>query len=323
MKFSGPAIVPRPLFIVALVVLAALGCDRDEDYSRLDFSQTQTKANSQTPSAQGKVLRVAIGAMISPQETINYYDDMMAYLGKRAGTGISVIQRKTYQEINELFSAGQADMAFICTGPYVLGRKKYGFEALATPVIRGQPLYQSYLIVGKNSLFLSLSDLKGKSFAMTDPDSLTGALAPRFWLAKVGLKPENFFGKLIYTYSHDNSIFAVARGLVDAAAVDGHKWEYFERTKPRFTRLTRILMKSEPFGSPPAVVSSSLSPEIKEKIRLGLLTMHENPEGREILAKLMIDRFVEPDEKWYEPVSSMYKSVENTGKGDSRGSEKP
>jgi len=72
------------------------------------------------------------------------------------GTDITLIQRRTYGEINELFPKGEIDLAFICTGPYALGREVFGFDALATPVVRGEPFYQSYLIVHKDNDFSAL-----------------------------------------------------------------------------------------------------------------------------------------------------------------------
>ena len=77
---------------------------------------------------------------------------------------VQLIQRKTYDEINELFPKGQIDLAFICTGPYAAWKNRYGFEALATPQVRGQPFYQSYLIVPKESSYQRLEDLKGRVF---------------------------------------------------------------------------------------------------------------------------------------------------------------
>jgi len=83
-------------------------------------------------------------------------------------------------------------------------------------------------------------------FAFTDPDSNTGRLVPTFWLSQIGERPESFFSKTIYTYSHDNSILAVNRALVDGAAVDGLIWEYYHRKNPVFTSKTRVIRKSEP-----------------------------------------------------------------------------
>ena len=102
-------------------------------------------------------------------------------------------------------------MRFICTGPFVTRNVKFGFEAIATPVIRGQPVYQSYLIVHRDGRFHALEDLKGRDFAFTDPESNTGAMVPRYWLKQMDVKPETFFRSVIYTYSHDNAIMAVAK----------------------------------------------------------------------------------------------------------------
>jgi phosphonate transport system substrate-binding protein len=142
-------------------------------------------------------------------------------------------------------------------------------------------------------------------FAFTDPDSNTGAMVPRFWLAERGETAESFFSKTIFTYSHDNSILAVARGLVDAAAVDGHQWEYFERFNSGYTSKTRVILKSQPFGSPPLVASGRLQENVRSKIQEIMLSMHTDADGRRILEKLQIDRFVAPREEWYEPARAM------------------
>jgi phosphonate transport system substrate-binding protein len=128
----------------------------------------------------GNVLRVAVAAMISPKETFIYYRELLDYIGAKSGHGVQLIQRRTYEEVNALFPKGEIDLAFICTGPYAASREKFGFEALATPQVRGQPFYQSYLIVPKEAPSKDLKDLKGRVFAFTDPDSNTGAMVPRF-----------------------------------------------------------------------------------------------------------------------------------------------
>jgi phosphonate transport system substrate-binding protein len=282
-----------------------LGCQAETEYKRVDFSVLLPVAHPQSKPGDQKILRVAVAAMISPKETFVYYREMLDYLGRQSGHSVQLIQRKTYDEVNALFPKGEVDLAFICTGPYAASRDKYGFEAIATPQVRGQPFYQSYLIVPKDSPHQKLEDLKGRVFAFTDPDSNTGAMVPRFWLAEAGETPESFFSKTIFTYSHDNSIMAVAKGLVDAAAVDGHQWEYFERFSPAHTSRTRVIRKSQPFGSPPLVASARLTSEVRSQIQQILLSMHADPEGKRILENLLIDRFVAPRDEWYEPARAM------------------
>jgi phosphonate transport system substrate-binding protein len=292
------------LLSFALVALIS-GCGGDADYKPVDFSKTVPIAQPDTGTPQEQVLRVAVAAMVSPKETFVYYKELLDYIGKQTGHSVQLIQRRTYEEVNSLFPKGEIDLAFICTGPFAASRERLGFEALATPLVRGQPFYQSYLIVPKDSSYQKIEDLKGRVFAFTDPDSNTGAMVPRFWLAQLGETPESFFSKTIFTYSHDNSILAVAKGLVDAAAVDGHQWEYFERFSPVYTSKTRVIRKSQPFGSPPLVASDRLRVDVRSKIQELMLSMHTDPDGKRILENLLIDRFVAPREEWYEPARAM------------------
>lgn len=254
-------------------------------------------------------LRVAVAAMVSPKETLIYYEELLQYIGSQINYDVSLIQRKTYSEVNELFPKRLIDLAFVCSGPYANSREKYRFEGIATPIVRDKPFYQSYLIVHKDSPFHTLEDLRGKIFAFTDPDSNTGSLVPRFWLHELNVSPPSFFNRITFTYSHDNSILAVAKGLVDGAAVDGHKWEFYQAKNPYFTSKTRVIKKSQFYGSPPLVASSYLQPDLKKAIQNVILNMHKTAEGKAILDNLIIDRFDPPKPEWYENVQAMYSAV--------------
>lgn len=296
--------------VLPVLFLLVLGCEGPAEYKYVDFSKKIGTTHQDHPLENQKRLRVAVAAMVSPKETHVYYEDLLQYIGKQIGYEIQLIQRKTYSEVNELFSKRLIDIAFVCSGPYANGKQKYAFEGLATPVVRGKPFYQSYLIVAKNSSYNTLEDLKGKIFAFTDPDSNTGALVPRYWLSELNETPASFFKHITYTYSHDNSILAVAKGLVDAAAVDGHKWEFYNTKNPYFTLKTRVIKKSDYFGSPPLVASSTLDAQLKSKIKQIVLTMHHSDEGMSILKNLLIDQFQLPQDEWYTKVQTMYEKIQ-------------
>ncbi len=296
--------------ILALILLlSAYGCGADSDRVVVDFSKTVPVARPGEPPSQTVPLRVAVASMISPKETFDQYRQLLAYLARRLGKDLEFVQRKTYGEIDELLGKGLIDIAFICSGPYVSGKDRYGFEIVAIPQVHGSHFYRAYLIVNKDSAFHQLEDLKGRSFAFTDPESNTGRMVPTYWLAQMHERPETFFGSIIYTYSHDNSILAVARGLVDGAAVDGLIWEFYQAKNPAFTSRTRVIKKSEPYGMPPLVASRQLSGGEKARIRELLLGMQQDPEGKRILAELMIDRFLPPQEEWYDSLRQMHQHL--------------
>ena len=280
-------------------------CSSETDIRVIDFSKTVVVEQPGKQPSKDIYLRVAVAAMISPKDTFIYYRQLVDYIGRSLGRDIQFIQRKTYGEINELLGNGQIDLAFICSGPYVVGKKKFGFELLATPEVQRSHFYQSYLIVNKDSHYRNIEDLKGKIFAFTDPDSNTGKLVPTYWISQMSERPETFFNKTIYTYSHDNSILAVAKSLVDGAAVDSLIWEYYHRKNPVFTSKTRIIRKSELYGIPPIVASPNLAPDLKDEIRQILFSMHHDLRGQQILTELMIDRFTSPRDEWYDSIRNI------------------
>jgi phosphonate transport system substrate-binding protein len=298
------------------------GCTRDPDTILVDFHKTVPTQKATQQLHLSPSLRVAVGAMISPKETFIYYQQLIEYIGRKMERPIELVQRNTYGEINRLLGRGEIDLAFICSGPYAGGKEEYGFDVLATPSVHGSCFYRSYLIVNKDSHHQRLEDLRGRVFAFTDPESNTGRLAPTYWLSQMGEEPERFFSKVIYTYSHDNSILAVGRGLVDGAAVDGLVWEYFGNTNPELTRPTRIIKQSELYAIPPVVASGSFPDEQRKQVSQILVSMHLDSEGRRILGALMIDRFVVPPAEWFHSVKEIQKMAVFLKERD-HGSKKP
>jgi phosphate/phosphite/phosphonate ABC transporter binding protein len=293
----------------AFCLFSFLGCGRDPETRVVDFSQKEEVTKPAGSVGGIPPLRVAIASMVSPKETFGSHQKILGYIGSHLKRNVQLVQRKTYGEINALFLKGDIDIALICSGPYATGAKKYGFELLAIPQVRGLSTYRAYLIVSNRSHFTRLEDLRDRVFAFTDPQSNTGRLVPAYWLARIGERPETFFEKIIYTYSHDNSILAVSKGLVDGAAVDGLIWEYYHEKAPDFTAKTRVIRKSEPFPTPPFVAAKTLPPELRTRIRDILLAMHKDPEGREVLQGLGIERFVIPKEEWYDPIREMAQTL--------------
>lgn len=242
---------PRLLlwFLAALIMFLLHGCGKESDTVVVDFSKTVAVERPGVQPPGHKFLRVAVGAMISPEETFIYYNQLLDYISDQLGQEVQLVQRKTYSEVNELLGKGQIDLAFICSGPYVTGKEKYSFELLATPQVQGSNFYQSYLIVNKDSLFHKFDDLRGRVFAFTDPESNTGKLVPAYWLSQMGETSESFFEKTIYTYSHDNSIMAVSKSLVDGAAVDSLIWKFYNKKIPSLHLEPGSLRNRSPMAS--------------------------------------------------------------------------
>jgi len=167
-------------------------------------------------------------------------------------------------------------------------------EAIAIPVIQGKRTYRSYLIARRDSDLSSFQSLEGSRFAFTDPLSNTGFRYVAARLHAKGLTPDDFFGSVVFTYGHDNSIEAVLDGIVDAGSVDSLVWDELVRRDPGLGGHLFILERSEEFPINPVAANPELDPKVKAELARVFLTMAADPDGRELLDELGTDKFVEP-----------------------------
>jgi len=296
--------------LALLACFLAVACASPASEEVIDFETVETPAPQVVAFAGSDgVLRLAVAPVYSPQTTLQLYQALADYLGRRLKRPAELVQGKTYDEINDLIRAGGVTLAIVCTNAYLEGQEDFGLEALVVPQIHGQTVYYSYLIVPADSPARSLADLRGKTFAFSDPLSNSGRLVPVYYLQQMGETPETFFSRTIFTYSHDNSVRAVMEKLVDGAAVDSLVYEFMAEHEPEVRAKTRILVRWGPYGINPIVVHPQLDAALKERLRTLFLTMHEDPEGRQVLRTLGIERFLPPDVTNYETVRLMRQRV--------------
>lgn len=258
-----------------------------------------------TASADEPV-KIGVAAMISPKETVKFYKQMVDYVGSKLGKPVEMVQKENYDEMDNMLEHKDLSIAFVCSGPYVKNRTKFGAELLVAPQSYGQPFYHAYIIVHKDSPIRDMAGLKGRKFAFTDPKSNTGKLVPTYMVAKEFNKtPEQFFSEVIYTRSHDKSVESVAKKIVDGASIDSLIYDYAAKKNPVYTSETRIIRKSPPYGIPPVIVRKDIDPVLRDKIKNVFLNMHTDPAGKAILDGIMVDKFIVPKDADYNTVREM------------------
>lgn len=204
---------------------------------------------------------------------------------------VEIIQRRTYQEVTGLLLEGSVDAAWLCGYPFMQHRDKLAL--VAVPVWRGQPLYQSYLIVGSSDAATGLADLKGSVHAFSDPDSNSGYLVTVSDLARAGTTPDGFFSRTVFTYGHRNVVRAVANGLTRSGSVDGYVWEALTKVEPELAAGTKVISRSELLGFPPVCARADRAGASDVlAFKAALLGLSQNEAGRRVLALLQLDAMI-------------------------------
>lgn len=286
------------------IVLVLAGCNGSEGLPTVSVKPTDYSLTNPQPMENQNVLRVGISSVLSPRETLANYQSLAEYLQKKIGRPVQLVQRRSYQEINDLVRDQGVDVAFICSGAYVTGKQE-DLELLAVPEVNGKSTYQSYIIVNSSSQFQSFSDLKGQVFGFTDPISFSGTIAPTYMVTLLNSRPTEFFNRVVYTYSHDNSIKAVLDNVVSAAGVDSLVYQYSVTKDSSLAAKVRIIAQSPEVGSPPVVVNKTIDPHLKAALLEALLQMDNDQVGKKALQSLLYDRFVLPNSAAYEPIQTM------------------
>jgi phosphonate transport system substrate-binding protein len=110
---------------------------------------------------------------------------------------------------------------------------------------------------------------------------------------------ESFFGNILCSGSHLNSIEAVLGGEADAAAIDSNVLRIRFREAPALRNKLRVIESWGPYPIQPVVVSSALHPDLKQRLRAALLSTEQDQQTRRTLKQFGLSRFVAADPEDY------------------------
>lgn len=240
--------------------------------------------------AEYNTIRFGLTAVVA-WEDVRRVREWAEYLSARNGRPVRFVQRPTYWEIMKLLQTGDLDFAWICGGPFVQKRDPEFLKLLVVPVYRGKPLYHSLIIVHRDSPYQEMGDLEGRVFAYSDPQSNSGYLYPQTVLIDQGIRPDSYYRQTLFTFSHAETVEAVADRVADGGAVDSYIWEYLWLTRPEMVGRTRVIQRSPAFGFPPVVVRLDVDDEVVDRMTAALTGMDADPEGGKLLADFKLDGF--------------------------------
>jgi phosphonate transport system substrate-binding protein len=233
---------------------------------------------------------------------------LQAYLAQQLRRPVELVKRRTQEEIWIMLRSGQLDAAWICDFPYVQHQNQLAL--LAVPLYRGQPLYETYVIVNRAGNVKTFDDIHGTVHAFSDPDSTAGYLVTCWMLALRQMSPGRFFKSFFFTYSHRNTIRAVGNGLAESGSVDGYIWEVMKEKEPDLVENTQIVFRSEPLGFPPVVaLETSRDHPDTQRLAAALLGMKSDHLGREVLSMLALDGFTATTRDIYDSTAEKWNIV--------------
>ncbi len=292
MFFLGNAVkLKRRLFIASAIHASAAPLGRAATSQSID-----------TP------LRIGLTPVFLDERS-GFLGRLRTYFEQALQQPVIFVQRRSYADVVEQLLNGNLSMAWLCGYPFVRYAEK--LQLVAIPLYQNSPTYRAYIIAGPTvSKAHRFADLRGRSFAYSDPLSNSGYLFARSQLTVLKEKESTFFRKSFFALGHQNVIAAVSQGLADAGSVDGYVWDSLAELSPASTQRTRIILKSEAFAFPPFVSRKNLPSQVQTKLRAALINMKNSIAGEQLLRELRLDGFIAGDPALFNTIAAMMQRVE-------------
>ena len=220
-----------------------------------------------------KILTLGVIPTDGDEETLKGFVPLEEYLTQKLGVVVQVKVSKDYASLATDMKDNVVDLGYFGPASYISAVVTAGAETMVkeNATVSGTGYYS--LIISKTGSGLnSISDLQDKKFALVDTKSTSGYLVPMvYFLRKGNIKSETFFKSMSYTGSHDNSIVAVSKGIVDAAAVSSLELQKSVAQCQVKNSDFNILWRSDPIPSGTIAAHKTLPPSLKAAVKAALL----------------------------------------------------
>lgn len=263
-----------------------------------------------------EVIRFGVLPVNQPETMSKRFQPLIDYLERETGYDFALQTYATgsksggYDAAVRGLLTGETPFAYLA--PVTMAQARH-HDAAVEPVVcavrGGSPTYVGEIAVRRDSDIQSPEDLIGRRVIGASPSSTSGNLMPSGMLLERGLEKSEF-AAMDFAGGHDKAARAVLEGRYDAAWINDKN---FQKFKDQGVGLRAVWVHDPVPEFPIAVNARFVRPELLEKVRSALISMHT----RDLAAIRAIDPKYE---KWvairwddYAPVKRTIDAVHGPG----------
>jgi phosphonate transport system substrate-binding protein len=279
---------------------------------RLIHAVVGTAAALALPSmghAQPAPLKFGVG-MFQPDREKNdaTYLPLAQHLSQRLGRPVELRTVDSWEGLAKSLANGETDIALMGPWGYVLANHHAGAQVVSTILYQGKPEYFAMIVTHPDSGLATVQDLlgpkgKGRSFAFGDKGSTSGYLIPLHFFMQQGIKPDDHFGRVLYT-KHQAIQTQVTAGQLDAGAdYNRNRTAMIEQGLIRAER-SKVIWQSAPLPNDAVAVSAALHRDAAFVRRLQAALEDVGPllKSQPQLLPANYTGFVVSDNRFYKPI---------------------
>lgn len=261
----------------------------------------------------GGTVRLGVEPYDTAARLVPIYQKVGKLIGEKLGCDVEVFVSTSYNAEIEAMRSGKLEIGEFGPLGYVLAHQVAKAEAVAAfGKADGTPdTYWASLVTYPGTGIKTVAEIKGHSFAFSDPASTSGHLFPAYGLRKGGVDPDKDI-KPIFAGSHTSSFEALYNHKVDAGELNSEQLESATQRGHYKDGDLVFLWKSDPIPTDPFAVRGDLPAAFKKRLTAVLqhLDLSQlDPADRKIMVGAGITQLVPQTNGAYNGIRDLVKTL--------------
>jgi phosphonate transport system substrate-binding protein len=274
---------------------------------------TSPKPASADDCPNGGTVRFGVEPYDTSARLTPIYEKIGKMIGEKIGCKVEIYVATGYNAEIEAMRNGKLEMAEFGPLGYVLAHQIAKAEAVAAfGNVENKPVtYWASVVTYPSSGLKTVADLRGHTFAFSDPASTSGHLFPAYGLRKAGLDPDKDI-TAIYAGSHTASFEALYNHKVDGAELNSEQLESASQRGHYKDGDVVFLWKSDPIPTDPVAIRGDLPAPFKNKLTQALQhldLMSLDAAERKIMVGAGITQLVPETDSAYDGIRDLVKTL--------------
>ncbi|XP_067134291.1 uncharacterized protein [Centruroides vittatus] len=276
-----------------------------------------------TSKTDNKILLRA-ATYLSPSIPVEYYEMILHYLEEKLGIYTTLLYESRWEgphpDRPNPFANNEIDLAWMSSSVYLrmLRNSSKSIELLPVSSVHyhqkgeDRPGCFADVVVHRDlkDKVKDFIDLRGCKWAYNCGESLSGHVMTLQNLKELG-ENASFFGTILYSGSHLESLRMVLNKKVDAAAIDSNCFSLYMDKNSQARKEVFVLQSWGMLTPYPIVVRPTLPNSLKRSIVDALLQMHMDPKGAKILSGFGVRRFAKISQDDFSNEQDLIENTQN------------
>lgn len=244
-----------------------------------------------TKEAVQRPFRIGLLPHENKELMLKRYTPLMDHISKKLGRQCEIRIPETYDELLNLSTRGEIDLAFLGGFTFVKSNLQSGTEPLVMRDVDTR--FTSFFLVRADDPAQSLSDLRGRSLSFGSELSTSGHLMPRHFLKEKMINPEEFFREIRYSGAHDKTAYWVRDRKADVGVANSAIIRSMYKDGRLKNSEVRVLWETPPYPDYVWTLCSGTDEKLQAQLLDAFLELSPtNPEHAEILRAMNAGGFL-------------------------------